>query len=202
MKLGRAGTIGRFKPLHNGGAAMLETVCSMAEHVIIAVGSVNKYNARNPFTAEESKAMIDAFLRERFSNYEAVFLPDFGHIPEYSDGQKWRNHVLEQFGELDCLVTGNEYVEDLFSSDYEIIHPGDLIPREKQIMLRATEVRVEMAKAGNWEKLVPEEVADYIKINRLDKRFRAEFGLETLAVADLYWLPETREQERHHTQEA
>jgi cytidyltransferase-like protein len=202
MKLGRAGTIGRFKPLHNGGAVMLETVCSMAEHVIIAVGSVNKYNARNPFTAEESKAMIDASLGKRFSNYSVMFIPDFGHLPEYRDGQKWRNHALEQFGELDYLVTGNDYVADLFRSDYKIIHPGVLIQREKQIMLRATEVRVEMAKAGNWEKLVPEEVAEYIKKNGLDKRFRQEFGLETLAMADLYWLPETREQEMHHAQEA
>ena len=88
MKMGRVGGIGRWKPLHKAGAVMLETVCSMADQVLIGIGSINKYNARNPFTAEESKEMLDRFLKDRFDNYQILFIPDFGHLPEHHDGQK------------------------------------------------------------------------------------------------------------------
>lgn len=56
--LGAVGFIGRFKPLHNGAALALETLCEQADKVKIGIGSVNKYNLRNPFTAEESQEMI------------------------------------------------------------------------------------------------------------------------------------------------
>ncbi|MFN8428155.1 MAG: hypothetical protein U0X87_18100 [Anaerolineales bacterium] len=35
---------------------------------------------------------------------------------------------------------------------------------------------------GEWESLVPPVIAEYIKSDRLDQRFRNEFGLETLAM--------------------
>lgn len=54
-KFRKLGAIGRFKPLHLGAAAMLEALCENAEEVVIGIGSSNKYNLRNPFTAEESR---------------------------------------------------------------------------------------------------------------------------------------------------
>ncbi len=172
--------IGRFKPLHNGTAALLESLCENADKAVIGIGSCNKYNLRNPFTAEESKEMIDAFLSKKASNYSITYLPDFAHIPEFSDGQRWREHVLEQCRGIEYLVSGNPYVCELLKNDYEIIHPNLIIPAEKQITIRATQVRFEMALRGNWQSLVPEEVAQYIEQNKLDERFIKEFGLETL----------------------
>ncbi|MFH1072664.1 MAG: adenylyltransferase/cytidyltransferase family protein [Nanoarchaeota archaeon] len=179
----RVGFIGRFKPLHLGSAVMLETLCEKSEHVIIGIGSTNKekYNVRNPFTPEETKAMIDVFLKTKFNNYETVFIPDYAHIPEYRDGQKWREMVKERYGNLDAFVTGNLYVATLLKDDYHIVHPAMLIPKEKHIYLSGTDVRIEMAKGGDWKQLVPEEVAAYLEQNTLVERFRKEFGLETLA---------------------
>lgn len=198
----KLGVIGRFKPLHNGGALLLETVCEQAEHVIIGIGSCNKYNMRNPFTAEETKEMLEAYLSPRFRNYEIVFVPDYAHIPEYSDGKKWKEEVKKQFGSIDAFVTGNEWTAELLKDIYRIIHPAELIPEEKWILLRATMVRVEMAKGRPWEHLVPENVARYIKENELDERFRREFGLQTLAQlanCDDHTQPEDAWAERLHT---
>ena len=94
MKLGRVGVIGRFKPLHNGGALMLDAICENADHVVIGLGSSNKYNLRNPFTGDESAGMIEAYLSPRFSNYELIHVPDFGHIQEFSDGKKWKEYGI------------------------------------------------------------------------------------------------------------
>ena len=203
-KFQKLGVIGRFKPLHNGGALLLETVCEQAEQVIIGVGSPNKYNMRNPFTAEETKKMLEAYLSPRFKNYEIVFVKDYAHIPKYSDGKKWKEEAVKTFGSLDAFVTGNDWTAELLKQDYKIIHPAELIPEEKWIMLRATMVRVEMAKGGNWQELVPEAVARYIKENKLDERFRKEFGLQTiakLADCDDYTQPEDAWAERLHTLE-
>lgn len=180
-KFGNIGVIGRFKPLHNGGALMLETVCQNSENVLIGLGSSNKYNLRNPFTAEESQGMIDAFLKQRFSNYSFVKVPDFGHIPEYSDGQKWRSVVKELFGVLDAFVSGNDYVAELLKNDYKIMIPITYIPKEKHTFVRATKVRIEMARGDEWKKLVPKETVHYLEENGLVERFRKEFGLQTLA---------------------
>ena len=202
-KIGRVGLIARFKPLHNGGALMLESVCEKAYHVVIGIGSSNKYNARNPFTVDESKEMIDRFLAGRFSNYSFVSVPDFGHIPEYSDGQKWREYILENYGELDHFITSNDYVRKLLEKDYDIIHPASLIPKEKQFMLRATQVRVEIARDGNWKDLVPEKVAEYLEEKALVGRFRKEFGLETIAamIDQNYSGHEDASQEKAHVGE-
>ena len=52
-KLGIAGIVARFKPVHKGHAAVLEALCERSEHVYIGIGSSNRYNLRNPFTKEE-----------------------------------------------------------------------------------------------------------------------------------------------------
>ncbi len=203
MKLGRVGVIGRFKPLHNGGALMLDAVCENADHVLIGLGSSNKYNLRNPFTIEESAGMVQAYLSPRYSNYQLVPVPDFGHVPEFSDGKKWKEYVKEHFGALDYFVSGNAYVSDLFKDTYVIIHPSVFIPKEKHLKIRATEVRLKMARYEDWQALVPETVASYLETNGLVDRFRKEFGLQTIAAsldANINGR-ESYQEERDHTLE-
>ena len=203
LNLGRVGLTARFKPLHLGGAAMLEALCKNSDHVIIGLGSSNKYNVRNPFTADESEGMVHAFLKSRFNNYEVIHIPDFAHIPEYSDGQKWREYVKDKMGDLDFFVTGNAYVANLLKDDYSIIKPNEVISSEKRIQLRATMVRYGMAKDEHWEKFVPRETELYLKKHHLVERFQKEFGVETiesLKGVD-YSSLESAQEEMNHTKE-
>ena len=61
-QLGRVGLVGRFKPLHIGGFNLLDEACKKSDYVIIGIGSVNKYNSRNPFTPVETRQMIQRAL--------------------------------------------------------------------------------------------------------------------------------------------
>ncbi|MFW5746060.1 MAG: hypothetical protein ACOCWQ_00740 [Nanoarchaeota archaeon] len=199
-KLGKVGLIGRFKPLHKGGALLLEAVCSVSDQVIIGVGSANRYDVRNPFTAQESAEMVDAYLHERFGNYRIQTVPDFGHLPQYRDGSRWKQEVRDSFGSLDHFVTGNNYVAELLSDMYDVIHPAQLIPAEQQFPLRATTVRYAMATKAPWESMVPQEVSWYIQTRGLDQRFRGEFGLETIArhAGTAYWADDSAAEEQQH----
>lgn len=200
----RVGFIGRFKPFHLGAAMALEALCGIADEVIIGLGSSNKYNLRNPFTAEESQEMVDAFLKPRFSNYKFVKVPDFGHIKKYSDGKKWKSAVKELFGSLDIFVSGNDYVIGLLKDEYKIERPVSFVHKEKQVPIKATLVRVAMAQGDDWKRLVPKETAAYLESKGLAERFRKEFGLETLAMLaenPNYLMAETYNQEKSHAKE-
>lgn len=175
-KVGRIGMVARWRPVHLGQAAVLRALCDRAEEAVIGIGSANRYNLRNPFTAEETMDMIRLVLDGR-DNYS--LLP----INDLDDGPRWRKMILELFGPLDLFVTENPYVTSLMSEDYTVIRPVSLIPDEKKIAVNGTMVRRAMAEGEGWQRMVPTAVVDYIIQNKLDQRFRREFGLQTLAMS-------------------
>ena len=182
MGLGRTGFVGRFKPLHDGAARALDELCAQSDHVMIGIGSANKHNLRNPFTAAEVRGMLDAYLAPRHENYTVIGLPDFAHLPGMEDGQAWATYARDAYGPLDAFVTGNPFVERLLAPAYRIIHPATVVPRERWVRMCATDVRLAMARGDAWEPFVPTEVAAYLKEHGLDERFRREFGLATLGL--------------------
>jgi nicotinamide-nucleotide adenylyltransferase len=175
-KVGRIGMVARWRPVHLGQAAVLQALCDRADEALIGIGSANRYNLRNPFTAEETMEMIRLVLDGR-DNY--TLLP----IPDLDDGPRWRKMILELFGHLDLFVTENPYVTSLLAPDYTVIRPVSLIPDDKKIAINGTMVRQAMAEGDGWQEMVPSAVADYLTQNQLDQRFRREFGLQTLAMA-------------------
>jgi nicotinamide-nucleotide adenylyltransferase len=171
----KIGMIARWKPLHLGHVAVLQALCQRGDFVLIGMGSSNRYNVRNPFTAVETEDMLRLALN-RFDNYKIIPVPDL------DDGPRWRVLVRDLFGELDLFVTDNPYVTSLLEKDYRIIRPVELLPSEEQVRINGNMVRAMMARGEKWQAWVPESCADYIQKNKLDERFRKEFGLETLAL--------------------
>lgn len=167
--------IARWKPVHLGHRPVLETLCARAETALIGIGSANRYDLRNPFTAVETRAMIDLVLVGR-DNYRLL------EVDDLDDGPRWRAMVVELLGELDVFVTDNPYVASLLAEDYRVIRPVTLIAESDRVPIDGTLVRRRLARGEDWRELVPEAVADYMEREGLDDRFRREFGLETLAL--------------------
>jgi nicotinamide-nucleotide adenylyltransferase len=174
-RLNRIGTVARWQPVHLGHAPVLRTVCDHAAQALIGIGSSNRHTLRAPFTLEETSEMIRRVLAGR-GNYRLIPVPDL------DDGPRWRRMVLDLFGPLDLFVTDNPYVAHLLADDYRILRPVELVRPEERIPLDGTAVRREMARGDGWRPMVPPEVADYITEGQLDRRFRCEFGLQTLAL--------------------
>ncbi|HEX4963175.1 MAG TPA: hypothetical protein VF173_20255 [Thermoanaerobaculia bacterium] len=174
-RLGRLGMVARWKPVHLGHAAVLEALVERAEHVTLGIGSANRYDLQNPFTAAESAAMIRQVLGEN-GKVTLLEVPDLGH------GPRWRALVAERFGPLDLFVTANPYVRDLMQEVYPVIHPVRLVPPERRIAIDGIAVRRAMARGEAWRRLVPPAVAAYLEEEGLVARFRREWGLATLAL--------------------
>jgi nicotinamide-nucleotide adenylyltransferase len=171
----RIGMIARWRPVHRGHVPVLRALCDRADQALIGIGSANEYNLRNPFTLEETSDMIRLVLAGR-ENYELIPVPDL------HDGPRWRGLVVERFGSLDAFVTENPYVASLLSSDYRLLRPVELVPEAQRVAVDGSLVRKAMAQGDGWRALVPLEVAEYIQAKGLDRRFRHEFGLQTLAL--------------------
>jgi len=167
--------VARWRPVHLGHTPVLQALCRRAATALIGVGSANRYNLRNPFTAAETIDMIRLVLAGH-TNYTLIPVPDL------DDGPRWRKMMLELFGPLDLFVTDNPYVASLLKQDYPIIRPVQLVPDDKKIAIDGSMVRREMARGDGWQALVPPQVAQYITSRQLDDRFRREFGLQTLAI--------------------
>ncbi len=174
----RIGMIARWRPVHRGHTPVLRALCTRADHVLIGIGSANRYNLRNPFTLGETVDMLRLALADH-ANYTLIPLDDRDDIP------RWKAIVIERFGPLDLFVTDNPYVTHLLADDYPIIRPVMLVPEEERIAIDGTMVRKAMAQGDGWVELVPKSIGDYIKAGRIDERFRREFGLQTLALETL-----------------
>lgn len=168
------GIIGRFKPLHLGAASLLEQMCAQADKVVIGVGSANQHNVYNPFTAGQTIGMIDAQLKLAHSNYDLFELPD------YFDDKNWTAAALDRFKGVDVIVTGNGLVKELLEPHFQMLAPEELVS-PGSAGYNGTAVRLAMAKNEGWEKMVPEEVAGYMKRQGLVGAFRRDFGQETIA---------------------
>ena len=176
-RVSRIAMIARWKPVHLGHAAVLEALADRADHAIVGIGSPNKYDASNPFTADETASMIRLVLDGR-DNVDLVEVPDLGH------GPRWRAMVVGMFGPLDLFATANGYVRSLLEHDYRVVHPVWLIAPERRVAVNGTMVRRLMARSEQWRDLVPPVIAGYLDANGLVERFRSEFGDETRALED------------------
>jgi cytidyltransferase-like protein len=174
-RLARIGLVARFKPVHLGHLAVLEGALERAERVVIGLGSANRHDLDNPWSAAESAAMIRAALGPAAGRATLVELEDLG------DGPRWATLVVERLGALDLFVTANAYVAQLLERRYRVAPMVSLVSPGRRVRVEGRQVRAAMARGGDWRALVPAPVAELLCREGLVDRFRREFGLATLA---------------------
>lgn len=172
-RTGRIGFVARFRPPHLGHAAILAALAREAESLVVGIGSSNRRDVDNPFTGEETAELLRLLLPE--ARAELHLLPDL------YDGPLWAAMVRERFGEIGLFVTANPYVRTLVEGFWTVEHPLSLLDPAERVAIDGKAVRSAMARGEEWARLVPPEVARALRARGLVRRFREEFGLETLA---------------------
>ncbi|MCD6240117.1 nicotinamide-nucleotide adenylyltransferase [Candidatus Bathyarchaeota archaeon] len=154
----RALFIGRFQPFHKGHLEAVKMILKENDEIVIAVGSSQySHKLENPFTAGERITMIRKALEEEKVEPSRVWIIP---IPDVHIHMMWVSEVIGYTPKFNVVYTNEPLTKRLFIEAGFEVKP---IPFIKRKIYSATEIRRRMIEDGDWEKLVPKAVAEYIK---------------------------------------
>lgn len=168
--------IGRFQPLHMGHVAVINQALSLANQVVIVVGSAfSSRSPKNPFTFEERKLMIETtFHSEVFYHQSLKVVP----VSDTKNDDRWiasvRRVVLEAFypstGKIGLIGFGKDE-----SSYYLRMFPdwGSVSAEKYFSLIDATAIRENYFRRGSaiLTDMVPSEVASVLRRFREDEAY-------------------------------
>lgn len=166
----RALFIGRFQPFHNAHLIDIKKVLKEVDEVIIAIGSSQEKNTlENPFSCNERRQMIvNVMKKHKIKKYKIYPVPDV-----YND-KKWVEYIKNNLPSYEFVYSGNTWTLQCFKKYNSNIKKIKLIKG-----INSTIIRNRIIKDKNWKKLVPREVADYIKkikgVGRIKKIYNKNF---------------------------
>lgn len=148
--------IGRFQPLHNGHASIIESALKEVDELIAGIGSAEtSYTTRDPFTAGERIEMLMAAGRELGWGARVIPVP-LRDVNRYSI---WVSHVLSLVPNFEIVYSNNPLTRRLFEEEGFEVRSTPLIDRGA---LSGAKVRESMANGSEWKDLVPSSVASLI----------------------------------------
>lgn len=157
--------LGRFQPFHKGHEYLLNCAFDFAEEgeVVIAVGSASKgWESNNPWTLDERKAMVEAWLTA--NNKVATIIG----IEDINDPPQWVKHAAKIHGE-GVLVTSDEPTKILYENDDFPVQFVELNNREnlegwrvRQTLLMLSTVYDDDAVREVLNATIPEPVVNWL----------------------------------------
>ena len=158
--------MGRFQPYHLGHHnALLNSLKSVNEMVIVVGSSKESFQPENPFTAGERIEMISEALRES-KIYGKCFIIPVDDIKEYA---LWTQRIKSFSPNFGVVFTNNPLVKELFEADgYKV---EKMVSNSKHI--ESTSVREKIMKGGSLADLVPASVENYLKKINARKRINS-----------------------------
>ena len=157
--------VGRFQPLHKGHLKAMKDILEKIDELIIVIGSSQySHTINNPFTTGERLVMIRWALTEEgidSSRYWIIPVPDI-HIHMI-----WVTELIGYTPKFDTVYTNEPLTRRLFIENGFKVKPVLFHRREEY---SSTEIRERILSEENWEELVPETVAQFIKeINGVER---------------------------------
>ncbi|NWG10065.1 MAG: nicotinamide-nucleotide adenylyltransferase [Nitrososphaerales archaeon] len=150
--------IGRFQPFHKGHLKVVKDLLDRVEELVIFIGSSQySHTMDNPFTTGERITMVRLALNEEGIDPARYFIVP---APDVEMHSTWVSRVLSYSPRFDVVFSNEPLTRRLFVESGFKVEP---IPFYKRTTLSATEIRKRMLSGENWEELVPESVAQFIK---------------------------------------
>ncbi len=149
--------VGRFQPFHKGHLEAVKYALTKVDRLVIVIGSAQKnYEPRNPFTLGERVEMIWRVLKAEGLLDRVLMVP----VQDVENHATWVRSVEVSTPRFSCVFSNDPLTLELFRAEgYETVE----VPLLNRPLYMATEVRQRMASGGNWEDLVPPQVAEYLK---------------------------------------
>ncbi|MEM0058380.1 MAG: nicotinamide-nucleotide adenylyltransferase [Candidatus Bathyarchaeia archaeon] len=150
--------VGRFQPFHKGHLQAVRDILGEVDELVIVVGSA-QYSHRidNPFTTGERLVMIRKALEEAKIDLKRIWIVP---VPDVHIHMVWVSVVEGYTPPFDVVYSNEPLTRRLFiEAGYEV----KPIRFHKREVYSATEIRERMLRDENWEELVPESVAKFIR---------------------------------------
>ena len=160
--------VGRFQPFHLGHLSVIKDILKENDKIIIVIGSAQESRTKkNPFSTEERKEMIERTLKALdIKNYEIFCARDF-----FNDNL-WTENIKKHC-KFDRAYSRNTHVLKCFKEGGIKAKLHKLYNRD---ILSGTEIRKRMLEGKEWEKLVPEKVAEYLKGIKGEEIIKSIYG--------------------------
>lgn len=146
--------IGRFQPFHGGHLEVVRSIRATrpADPLVLGIGSAQEsYTSKNPFTAGERFAMIEAALADaEVSRCTIVPLPD---IDRHAQWVAYLESLLPPF---DRVYTNNPLTRLLFERAHYSVESRPIYDRAR---FEGDRIREQLATRGAWRSAVPLAVA-------------------------------------------
>jgi nicotinamide-nucleotide adenylyltransferase len=150
--------VGRFQPLHKGHLKAMKDILEKVDELIIVVGSSQySHTMENPFTTGERVLMIRQALTEEDVNPSRYWIIP---VPDMHIHMIWVAEVIGYTPKFDTIYTNEPLTRRLFIESGFNVKPVPFHQREEY---SSTEIRERILNKKNWEELVPETVAKFIK---------------------------------------
>ncbi|MGC8555830.1 MAG: nicotinamide-nucleotide adenylyltransferase [Conexivisphaera sp.] len=149
--------VGRFQPFHKGHLEAVRYALGRVDRLVVVIGSAQRnYEPRNPFTLGERIEMIWRVLRAEGLLDRVLMVP----VPDVENHATWVRFVETSVPVFSIVFSNDPLTLELFRAEgYEAVE----VPLLNRPLYMATEVRQRMANGGNWEDLVPPQVAEYLR---------------------------------------
>jgi len=133
------GTIGRYRPYHNGHFFLHKKMLKDCAKITILIGSSQEEDTyKNPFTIEEVKDMILGSLSKHRSRITIKAIPDI------NNPSAWADYVIGNMGDsVDAYYAGSEEDILLFKhrTDLNLLVIDRTISSQKNNFKSGTEIR-------------------------------------------------------------
>lgn len=149
--------IGRFQPFHKGHEYLIKKALSIAEHIIIGVGSSNICDNNNPLDLTDRMDIIILFINhEKIKNHVLKIVP----LPDIQDDDKWRKNTQKVAGKFDVVIGNNNWVKRIF----EKVHiPVVTINHFHRDLYEGYKIRSLIRGNQKWENRIPGYITEALK---------------------------------------
>lgn len=157
MKYKVALIIGRFQPFHLGHLYLLRKALTIADKIIVGIGSASILDENNPLDYETRRKIIKAvFYKEKIEEklIKIVALEDF------FDDRKWFNNVKKKVGRFDIVVSNNEWTYSIMEKAGSRVKKFSYYKRN---LYEGWRIRKLVRNGKSWENRIPDYLISNFK---------------------------------------
>ena len=141
--------VGRFQPFHRGHLYLIKKALNHVESLIIAVGSSNVINEKNPFSFEERKKYIEFSLSKHKLLSRIKKIVPINDYPD--DDDYWLKQLKKKTRTFDVAFGNNEWVNEIMESrGVKVVR----FPFHMRDIYEGAKIRGEMKKSKNPEEIL------------------------------------------------